>query len=251
MQDLLTLPESPQCKRKPITNTLVTEILPNRKGSPSTILWVTYQQPLWIWKKPNLQLRLARYSLHLEPYALILQYRQRKTNPTDYKSRHPINTTKQSSRNRKSHQKRRQTHRDTLNTTENTLETPESKAGTPRHSEHTTTLWSHVKTRRAHRDILDKPENIMDTPEKKADRPRHFGPTIKYSAHTQNTLYRLENTLDTLEKEAETPENKPDTQWHSRQTKNKVNTPRHSIKERGHTVTLSTHQKTKRTTVTL
>ena len=83
----------------------------------------------------------------LEPYALILQYRPRKTNPTDYMSRHLINTTKQSSRELKI-----------------TLDTRKQGGHTATLWTQQKTLWKHQKIRRAQRDILDKPENTMDTP---------------------------------------------------------------------------------------
>ena len=63
---------------------------------------ITDHQPLLgIWNKPNLPLHLARWCLRLQPYALSLLYRPGKSNPADYMSRHPMNTTKQSSREQK------------------------------------------------------------------------------------------------------------------------------------------------------
>ena len=64
-------------------------------GAPSHV--ITDHQPLLgIWKKPDLPLRLARWSLRLQPYALTLLYQPGKNNPAYYISRHPMNTTKQS-----------------------------------------------------------------------------------------------------------------------------------------------------------
>ena len=55
---------------------------------------ITDHKPLLgLWKRPTLPLRLARWSLRLQPYSFVLKFRPGKDNPSDYLSRHPTTTT--------------------------------------------------------------------------------------------------------------------------------------------------------------
>lgn len=52
---------------------------------------ITDHKPLeTIWQKPNLPLRIERWSLRLQPYELAIKYEPGCNNPADYMSRHPI-----------------------------------------------------------------------------------------------------------------------------------------------------------------
>ena len=54
-----------------------------------------------IWSKPHPPLRIARWSLRLQPYDLTIVFRPGKDNPADYMSRHPATKDVRSSRGEK------------------------------------------------------------------------------------------------------------------------------------------------------
>ena len=56
---------------------------------------ITDHKPLEnIWKKPKPTPRIERWGLRLQPYKLTIKYQPGSSNPSDYLSRHPINTGK-------------------------------------------------------------------------------------------------------------------------------------------------------------
>ena len=63
---------------------------------------VTDHKPLvHIWSKPHPALRIARWSLRLQPYDLTIVFRSGKDNPADYMSRYPATKEVRSSREEK------------------------------------------------------------------------------------------------------------------------------------------------------
>ena len=70
------------------------------RGSSCTV--VTDHKPLMhIWSKPRPPLRIARWSLRLQPYDLTIVFRPGKDNPADYMSRHPATKDVRSCREEK------------------------------------------------------------------------------------------------------------------------------------------------------
>ena len=70
------------------------------RGASFTV--VTDHKPLvHIWNKPHPPLRIARWSLRLQPYDLTIEFRPGKDNPADYMSRHPVTKNVRSSREEK------------------------------------------------------------------------------------------------------------------------------------------------------
>ena len=70
------------------------------RGASFTV--VTDHKPLvHIWKKPKPPLRIARWSLRLQPYAVTITYSPGKDNPADFLSRHPAAQNIRSSREEK------------------------------------------------------------------------------------------------------------------------------------------------------
>ena len=70
------------------------------RGSSFTV--VTNHKPLvHVWSKPRPPLRIARWSLRLQPYYLTIVFRPGKDNPADYMSRHPATKDVRSSREEK------------------------------------------------------------------------------------------------------------------------------------------------------
>ena len=68
----------------------------------SSFMVVTDHKPLvHIWSKPRPPLRIARWSLRLQPYDLTIVFRSGKDNPADYMSRHPATEDVRSSREEK------------------------------------------------------------------------------------------------------------------------------------------------------
>ena len=57
------------------------------RGAPFKVI-TDHKQLVHTWKKPNPPLRIARWTLRLQPYDALIEYRPGHDNPADYMSRH-------------------------------------------------------------------------------------------------------------------------------------------------------------------